>query len=269
MTRHRGGTASATRWVKETRFDVPGVSRTAAKAIMFAISDYVDERWSTFAGEKRLAAESDTSPRTVRRLLAGAEAAGLLCRTRQGEQGAQRGGVEQRVYLHVDGARDLCPCADDQPAKLTGVDAGPTGQPDRGTGTTNRPATADQPASAGSKPRPAPSPTRTQGEPKSPLAREAHRLTVLAFEQPVKPTIAGDDSKRFVAVLGLIEKALTAGRSVQAVERAIVAGVDVWTTQGLNTAIAKLRSSNGRVQRHEAGQDAVLDALKDATSGPH
>jgi hypothetical protein len=255
VSRHRGGTASATRWVKETRFTVPGVSRTAAKAIMFALSDYVDERWSTYAGEKRLAAESDTSARTVRRFLAGAEAAGYLCRTRTGDDTHEgRAGVEQRAYLHVDGATDLCPCADDQPANLTR----PTGQPDP----TNRPDRLDLPASPGSKRAAAPSPTGTQGEPMcdDPLRRAAHRLAVLAFEQPVKPTIAGDDRKRFVAVLGLIEKALRAGRSVQLVEQAIVAGVDVWTTQGLNTALAKLRV-NGRAAQRERGQDALLDAL--------
>lgn len=264
MTRHRGGTASATRWVKETRFAVPRVSRTAAKAIMFALADYVDERWSTYAGEKRLAAESDTSPRTVRRLLAGAEEAGLLCRTRHADDKAARGGVEQRVYLHVDGARDLCPCADDQPARLAGVGPGPTGQLDP----TNRPAELDQPANDAQVPGAAPSPTGTQGEPKvpSPVAREAHRLTVLAYEQPVKPTIAGDKSKAFVAVLGLVERALLAGRSVQAVERAIVAGVDVWTTQGLNTALAKQRGG-GRAARRDQGHDAVLDALREASGG--
>lgn len=82
---------------------------------------------------------------------------------------------------------------------------------------------------------------------KSSLDEHAHRLAVLAFEQPVKPTIAGDKGKAFVAVLGLLRAALAAGRSVQVLEGAIVAGVDVWTTQGLNTAVAKQR--NGRAPR--------------------
>lgn len=75
----------------------------------------------------------------------------------------------------------------------------------------------------------------------TPLRKAAHALAVLAFEQPVKPTIANANGKAFVAVLGLFETALRAGRPVQEIERAIFAGIDVWTTQGVNTSLAKIR----------------------------
>lgn len=142
-SRHRGGTASAFNWAKRTSFEVDGVSRTAAKCIMLVLSDYVDERWSTYAGQRRVGEESETSERVVRRFLAAAELAGYLCRERRAEgPGSGRGGPEARVYLHVDGSRELCPCECDQAANLA---AGLDDQPANGA-TTNRPNRLDQPA---------------------------------------------------------------------------------------------------------------------------
>lgn len=87
-------------------------------------------------------------------------------------------------------------------------------------------------------------------------------MTVLAFEQPVKPTIGrAANGQAFPAVLGLLERALTAGRPVQDLERAITAGVDVWTTQGLNTACAKARGGSGRAAARETGYDLLAEQL--------
>jgi hypothetical protein len=73
-----------------------------------------------------------------------------------------------------------------------------------------------------------------------PVKAQAHRLAVLAMEQPVKPIVRGSPNP-FPAVMALIERALRAGRPVADVERAVARGVDVWTANGLNTAIALAR----------------------------
>lgn len=99
-----------------------------------------------------------------------------------------------------------------------------------------------------------------------PRRRAAHKLTTLAFEQPVKPTVAGGNGRSFVAVLDLFDAALNAGRTVQEIERAIVAGIDVWTTQGLNTALARQRRRPGKAEERERSYDVLGDRL--ARGGP-
>jgi hypothetical protein len=96
---------------------------------------------------------------------------------------------------------------------------------------------------------PAPAAPRATDDP---LVAHAHKLTVLAFEQPIKPVLRENGKGAFPAVLSLIEKQLRAGSSVQAIERAIKAGVEVWTQAGLQTSIARanprpLRSAPGRI----------------------
>lgn len=77
-----------------------------------------------------------------------------------------------------------------------------------------------------------------------PLTKAAHRLAVLAFEQPVKPVLRSNGDS-FSAVLSLLKSQLHAGRTVQAIERAIEAGVDVWTAAGLATSIARAKQAAG------------------------
>lgn len=71
-----------------------------------------------------------------------------------------------------------------------------------------------------------------------PMTACAHRLTVVAFEQPIKPTLARSNGNAFAAVLAMIRSQLVAGHSDQAIRAAIERGVEVWTLAGLQTAIA-------------------------------
>ena len=69
----------------------------------------------------------------------------------------------------------------------------------------------------------------------------AHELTTLAFEQPIKPALRAGGKGAFPAVLGIIDKLLEAGHPDNTIEAAIRSGVEVWTTAGLTTAIAKAK----------------------------
>ncbi|MCU1490925.1 MAG: hypothetical protein JWM85_2330 [Acidimicrobiaceae bacterium] len=76
-----------------------------------------------------------------------------------------------------------------------------------------------------------------------PNTAKAHPLTVLAFDQPRKPLVRGDERKSFVAVLGLIKQALAAGHSAAEIETAIrhFGSLDegiVWTLAGLQFALS-------------------------------
>lgn len=118
---------------------------------MFALADYLDERWSTYAGQVRLAREADVSERTVRRFMAEAETVGWLCREPQhAGPGDGRGRREDRVFLHVNGDRSLCPCADNL-----------AGESD----TSHRPPGVVSPATRGANDEAAPSSRGTQDEP--------------------------------------------------------------------------------------------------------
>jgi hypothetical protein len=94
-----------------------------------------------------------------------------------------------------------------------------------------------------------------------PIVAAAHKLTVLAMEQSVKPVLREDGKSPFGAVLKIIERLLRNGQSVQAIERAIKSGIEVWTVAGIQTAIAQTRGRKGnttsalheRIRREDYG----------------
>jgi hypothetical protein len=98
-----------------------------------------------------------------------------------------------------------------------------------------------------------------------PLVAHAHRLTVLAFEQPVKPELRDGGKGAFPAAMRIIERVLRSGKSCQQVERAIVDGVEVWTLAGMQTAIAH---SNPR-RRSAPGRDSAGLSLTDLATLAH
>lgn len=98
-----------------------------------------------------------------------------------------------------------------------------------------------------------------------PVKARAHRLATLAFEQPVKPDLRSAGNP-FAAVMGLYERRLRAGASVQELEAATRAGIDVWTVAGMQTAVARLHQGNGRTPRSD-GTVAVLDEIQEAIGG--
>ena len=56
------------------------VGSPTKKSVLLALADYADTDWSTFAGQDRIAAETELSVRTVRTALADLEEAGLITR---------------------------------------------------------------------------------------------------------------------------------------------------------------------------------------------
>lgn len=91
-----------------------------------------------------------------------------------------------------------------------------------------------------------------------PRKRKAHELTVLAFEQPIKPTLRNGGKGAFPAVMAIFHELLVAGHVVGDIERAIRQGITVWTIGGIQTSIAR-NKPNGY-----AGVDAELDAARAA-----
>jgi biotin operon repressor len=84
-----------------------------------------------------------------------------------------------------------------------------------------------------------------------PIKLHAHKLAVLAFEQPVKPVTRGG----FAAVMARIESELRAGTIEQHIRAAITAGDVTWTADGLRTAISKAKprkSQHDPLRRSEA-----------------
>ena len=59
------------------------IGSTAAKAILLVLADYADSEWSSFASQKRLAAEAEVGERTVRRILSDLENVGVVKRERR------------------------------------------------------------------------------------------------------------------------------------------------------------------------------------------
>lgn len=102
-------------------------------------------------------------------------------------------------------------------------------------------------------------------EPESPVRKEAHVLTRLAFEQPIKPELRSNGNA-FPAALNLIERVLKAGHPAASVEAAILAGVDVWTLAGLQTAVAKARprpvNGNGHADLVDDGCGNLVRRVK-------
>lgn len=81
-----------------------------------------------------------------------------------------------------------------------------------------------------------------------PVKKKAHELTVLAMEQPIKPVLRENGKNPFGAVYTIIERLLRNGQSVQAIKRAIEAGIEVWTVAGIQTAIAQTKPRREREQ---------------------
>lgn len=97
-----------------------------------------------------------------------------------------------------------------------------------------------------------------------PLVRCAHDLTVLAFEQPVKPELRSGKGGTFPAVLGLIERLLRAGHSRQEIEAVILGGVEVWTIAGMQTALARSRPRGTRDPRRGRSERSIDEDLAEA-----
>ena len=76
-----------------------------------------------------------------------------------------------------------------------------------------------------------------------PVKAQAHKLATLAMEQPIKPDIARTRGGPFPAVMSLFERRLRAGVPASILREVILAGVEVWTIAGLQTAEAHLKSS--------------------------
>jgi hypothetical protein len=96
-----------------------------------------------------------------------------------------------------------------------------------------------------------------------PVKRTAHRLTVLAFEQPVKPELRDGGKGAFPAAMALIERVLRSRTPVADVERAITTGVEVWTLAGLQTAVARSKvRSRTRGGDHRSLGELLRDAAE-------
>ena len=121
-------------------------SSSTAKQLMLLLALRVDEQWSCFIGQRRLAAEAQCTDRTVRALEAEFEAAGLIRREKR--YAGHRGRTSDRIYLvrhaiqalppidadlaDLASARQLgLPEADDQPPE-DGADL--AAAPDRAAG---------------------------------------------------------------------------------------------------------------------------------------
>lgn len=75
----------------------------------------------------------------------------------------------------------------------------------------------------------------------------------------MKPEIREGGKGAFPAVLNLIKRVLNSGRTVQELERAIDAGVDVWTLAGLQTSIAH---ANPRQRQRARAEPSLEDNLR-------
>lgn len=85
------------------------VGSPTVKAILFVLADYADAEWSTFVGQKRLAAEVETTDRTIRNALSDLEDRGLIRRERRHRQDGSR--TSDRIHL-VRNAIENLPEAD-------------------------------------------------------------------------------------------------------------------------------------------------------------
>lgn len=135
----------------------------ATKAILFVLADYADSEWSSFASQRRIAAEAEVSERTVRRTLADLEASGIIRRERRHRKDGTR--TSDRLLLVPDVIQSL-------PASLSASD-------DEGL-----PATVS--ATTG---QPRPSLPATVSEPTG-QALAAHEPSVEPSEEPSVGTIA-------------------------------------------------------------------------------
>lgn len=108
--------------------------------------------------------------------------------------------------------------------------------------------------------------TSSQKSTDDPVKARAHKLTVLAFEQPVKPDISGDQRGAFPAAMSLIERRLRAGVPANVLASVIQAGVEVWTLAGIQTAEARIKERPARSTNPTADRiKQRIDRLRDTT----
>lgn len=145
------------------------VGSPARKSVLLVLADYADTDWSTFAGQERLAAETELGVRTVRRALAELEEAGLIIRrARHNRRG--RGRTSDFTTLQYAAIARL-------PLVEEAVDNSTTNRPERPVnprptgqiGTTNRPERPDQPATVAGEPSEEPSEELETNRPERPV----------------------------------------------------------------------------------------------------
>lgn len=78
---------------------------TVRKAIALVLADYADAEWSTFAGQKLIAAEAETTDRTVRTVLADFEEQGLISREQRRRDDGYR--TSDRIVMNADAIEAL------------------------------------------------------------------------------------------------------------------------------------------------------------------
>lgn len=91
--------SEALSWAKRTSFGGP-----VPKAVMLVLADYADEDGSCFPGQARVAGETETSERTVRRVLAELETVGALHREPRYRTDGHGGRTSDRIFLHLEWA---------------------------------------------------------------------------------------------------------------------------------------------------------------------
>jgi len=96
-----------------------------------------------------------------------------------------------------------------------------------------------------------------------PIDRQAQALTTLAFEQPLKPSLRSRNGSEFLAARGILLKELQRGTSVNDLRQAILAGIEVWTQAGVQTAVAHARRRKGDpVHRGTSLRSTIAEAAK-------
>lgn len=81
------------------------VGSPTTKAVLFVLADYADAEWSSFVGQKRLAAETELTDRTVRTALAELEGRGLIVRQSRHRSDGTR--TSDRIVLRSDAIGEL------------------------------------------------------------------------------------------------------------------------------------------------------------------
>ena len=213
------------------------------RMVLFALAEHANDATGTcWPGVELLAAEVRVQVRAVQYALKALVARGELAVEVHGAPVAGRRQYRPNLYrVLVGGARALTPGSASSGAQLSITTDELVVHDDASSGAPGR-----HPVVHGG----APKPEENNKEPLRPAPRltddpvkvRAHALTKLAFEQPIKPALrAGRKGGEFPAAMGIIERLLAAGHPASTIEGAIRAGVEVWTTAGLETAIAKAK----------------------------
>lgn len=102
------------------------------KLVLWVLADYADEAWSCYPGQKRIAAETELGERTVRRVLAELETAGLITRQERRRDDGYR--TSDRIVLQPGAISPANPAADPEPHRPTTTvsPANPAGQESSG-----------------------------------------------------------------------------------------------------------------------------------------